>query len=300
MDSVLVGIDGSQNAQVALRWAAGLTDQLDLKLKAMWVWRYPSDALLEVGALDLPSRSEGDALGATQLRSILSDALGKDAARVEAHVARGAPVPALLYAAQADDTMIVVGTRGVSGMRGLLLGSVSRQLSERACDPVTVVPLSTAVDPVKLRTILVGVDGSPSAARGLSCAARLAGDLGAELVVASTVETNIAVDPTVATLEGDPGPRYEQRLAEIDEWCAPVRDMGVDFRTAVVAGRPHSALLSLADDAAADLIVVGSRGRKGMRKLLLGSVAASLAEHARIPVTIVPPGQDASATPPPG
>lgn len=72
------------------------------------------------------------------------------------------------------------------------------------------------------------------------------------------------------------------------EWCAPIREAGVPFRSAVETGKPATILMQVADREDARMIVVGSRGIGGFAELLLGSVSHQLAHHARRPLVIVP------------
>jgi nucleotide-binding universal stress UspA family protein len=284
MDSVLVGVDGSEDSRTALRWAAATAAALQLPLRAMWAWHYPSDAILSVGNIHLPEPQRADELIETQLRHLLTDVLGDDGAAVAVEVGRGPGAGALLRAAEDEPTMVVVGSRGLGGFKGLLLGSVSRQLCEHAPCPVTVVRRTAPVDPVQLDTIVVGVDGSADAERALTFAAELAARTEAELVVANATGPGDVVHPR----DVDPYVDLGARRRLVEEWCAPLQGHALDLHLAVVAGDARSALLQVAEDRAADLLVVGSRGHGPVTRLLLGSVASSLAQHSEVPVTIIP------------
>lgn len=289
MKSVLVGIDGSNDSRVALRWAAAVTDAIMLRLRALWVWEYPADTVVSVGGIDLPDPEAADAHVAEQLETLLTEELGaEDARRATAKVARGSPARAILRAAETTPKMIVVGSRGLGGFKGLLLGSVGRQLAEHAPCPVTIVPRTTPVEPVSLETIVVGVDGSRHAARAMLCATDFAGRVGAEVVVVHAVESLQPIDPGAHAPEVDPRPELDARADLVEEWASPLRQLGVPYRVRVVEGDPRTALLEVAEEEEADGIVVGSRGRGPVRKLLLGSVAASVAQFSERPVTIVP------------
>jgi len=65
-----------------------------------------------------------------------------------------------------------------------------------------------------------------------------------------------------------------------------LKSAGFDTRTRVVEGDPRTAILEVAEEWKADLIVMGSQGRRGIKKFLLGSVAESVARHARCSVMI--------------
>jgi nucleotide-binding universal stress UspA family protein len=284
MDSVLVGVDGSEDSRTALRWAANTAEALQLPLRAMWAWHYPTDAILSIGSIDLPDPHRADELIETQLRHLLTDVLGEDAEDVSVEVGRGPGAGALLRAAEDGPTMIVVGSRGLGGFRGLLLGSVSRQLAEHAPCPVTIVGRTAPVGDGHLETIVVGIDGSKDADRALMFAADLAARTEAELVVANAAGPGEVVHPR----DVEPHVDLAKRRELVEQWCAPLDERGLDYHLAVVAGDARTALLEIADDRRADLLVVGSRGHGPVTSLLLGSVASSLTQHSELPVTIVP------------
>jgi nucleotide-binding universal stress UspA family protein len=287
MESVLVGIDGSEDSRTALRWAAGVSAALQLPLRAMWAWHYPTDAILSVGRIHLPEPHRADELVEAQLRHLLAEVLGDEADEVSVEVGRGPGAAALLRAAEDGPSMLVVGSRGLGGFKGLLLGSVSRQLCEHAQGPVTVVRSPAPVDPVQLKTIVVGIDGSPEAEHALTFAADLATKVDAELVVANAAGPGEVVHPR----DVEPHVNLDVRRELVERWCAPLKGREPPYRIAVVAGDARSALLDVADDRAADLLVVGSRGLGPLANLLLGSVATSLAQHSELPVMIVPPAR---------
>jgi len=140
------------------------------------------------------------------------------------------------------------------------------------------------------RRIVIGVDGSPGAARALEWTVTHAPLLDAEVVVVHSIDVTLAIPPpTVATppFVIDDHLRADLRRA-LDEWCAPLRTAGVPHRALLYEGNPTAAITQIARDEHADLVVVGRRGHGGFAELLLGSVAGSLAHHATVPVVIVP------------
>jgi nucleotide-binding universal stress UspA family protein len=280
MDEVLVGVDGSEGSSAALRWAAHVAEAAGARLRVVSAWQYPSDAVVSIGRRDLTPADEADADLERQLRELLDD-LDIGGGQVVVEALRGAPAVALLRAATEDVRMLVVGSRGLGGFRGLRLGSVSRQLCEHAPRPVTVVRRGVEASPL-LRTILVGADGSDDATRAMVFAGQLATDVGAELLVVNATGSRDAQRERPVELD--------TRREWVEEWCAPLRQADVRYRIEVVRGDPRSAVLDAARDAPADLVVVGSRGRGVVTKMVLGSVAASLVERSDVPVTVLPGG----------
>ncbi|MGH9031349.1 MAG: universal stress protein [Acidimicrobiia bacterium] len=134
-----------------------------------------------------------------------------------------------------------------------------------------------------MKRILVGVDGSDSAAAALAWAGRLARLVEGEVVVVN------AFQPDQAEVSPE---RYEESWREAEhrlegEWSAPLDATGAHHRSLLVAGRPDR-LLEVAEHEDADLVVVGPLGLGAFARLHLGSVAHHLAHHTRRPLAIVP------------
>lgn len=88
----------------------------------------------------------------------------------------------------------------------------------------------------------------------------------------------------------------EQRQRFLLDWCKPLRESGLAFRTVFEEGMsPATSLMRFAQLEGAEMIVVGTRGLGGFTELLLGSVSHQVAHHSPIPVVIVPPAQKALA-----
>ena len=137
---IVVGVDGSQSAHAALRFAL---DEARLRgggVRVVGVWHMPVTA--DGGAMVAPDPGlVGDL--EPQMSRVLERALedARDAAvglEVETVVREGAPAGVLLEEAQ-DAELLVVGSRGLEGFRGLLLGSVSQECSHHAPCPVVIV-----------------------------------------------------------------------------------------------------------------------------------------------------------------
>jgi nucleotide-binding universal stress UspA family protein len=136
---IVVGVDGSEGARKALRWAVEEADAHDATVEAVHVWQLP---MITPGlgapmvALDPSDFQRG---AAEQLDEALHDALGETISdRVERVVVEGYPASVLLDRSEKAD-LLVVGSRGRGGFAGLLLGSVSQQCVHHAKCPVVVI-----------------------------------------------------------------------------------------------------------------------------------------------------------------
>jgi len=147
----------------------------------------------------------------------------------------------------------------------------------------------------QVRTIVVGVDGSPHSEAALRWAIRLAGCMGSEIVAVNAVPPPTSAWYGLGYPAAMPPELLEEReLVEADarrhfveEWCRPLRDSGLHYRTVQATGRAASLIAAAADDVGAELVVVGRRGRGGMAELLLGSVSHELILHCAHPVLVV-------------
>ena len=142
------------------------------------------------------------------------------------------------------------------------------------------------------RNVVVGTDGSDTAALAVEHAARLASAFGARLTVVTAYTPGGGVDPQ--ELEKAPED-VRWRLVDAggaDDLAGHARDLakaaGVeDVRTRVAAGDPASALIDAAEDTLADVIVVGSRGMTGASRFVLGSVPNKVSHHCPCSLLIV-------------
>jgi nucleotide-binding universal stress UspA family protein len=136
---IVVGVDGSEHARRALRWALDEARLRHATVEAVHAWRWTPAG--DLGGLALPVTAlEG--VEAAAARETLDDALAAEPAGdvpLERRLVSGAAAHALLDAAKGAD-LLVVGSRGHGGFTGLLLGSVSQQVSHHAPCPVVIVP----------------------------------------------------------------------------------------------------------------------------------------------------------------
>jgi nucleotide-binding universal stress UspA family protein len=132
-NDILVGIDGSAHAARALVWALDEAELRGCRVRAVLTWSYlgESDSALGTGT------TQADATAA--LDAAVDAAAGDRAGLVDRITVNDLAVSGLLDQAQ-DVALVVVGSRGRGGLKGLLLGSVSRTVVERSPVPVVVVP----------------------------------------------------------------------------------------------------------------------------------------------------------------
>jgi nucleotide-binding universal stress UspA family protein len=284
---VVVGIDGSESALDAARWAAAEAQRRGAPLRLVTAYPWTRDTVVGVPGLGEEFH------GALQLRA--EHAMAAAVAAVEG-VAPGRPVdraivigyPIGVLAEEARGArLLVLGSRGLGGLTGLLAGSVTVALAARAAAPVVVVrgDRAAASGPV-----VVGVDDSPTSDAAIGFAFEAAAVRGAPLVAVHTWLEHVTDAEAAAMVDWAPLAAYEQTVAanRIAAWADKYPDVPVT--TVVEHDAPARALVERSTGA--QLLVVGSRGRANLAGLLLGSVSHAVVQRAHCPVAVVRPDTD--------
>ncbi|MFZ2511712.1 MAG: universal stress protein, partial [Gordonia sp. (in: high G+C Gram-positive bacteria)] len=179
--------------------------------------------------------------------------------------------------------LMVVGRRGLGGVKGLLLGSVSSDLAAHAECPVVVV----SDDPPTTGPIVVGVDGSPVSAQAVTEAFRVASTLDAPLIAVHTYADYPGIS-SFDLVEDGRQQLLDEARENLGSQLAGAEQDNPDVAVETVVTMQPAAEQILDTAASAQLIVVGSRGRGGFRSMLLGSTSQAILHVAACPVMIVP------------
>lgn len=135
------------------------------------------------------------------------------------------------------------------------------------------------------RRIVVPTDGSPAAEAAIDHAIDLATRYDADLRILNVVDSRVYDTSIESAVE----PLRERGQEYVDRLEATATDAGVPVTTDVEVGRPGARILEYVEDHEADLVVLGTRGRGGLPRRLLGSVTNYVVTHANVPVHVVPP-----------
>lgn len=279
-EKLVVGVDESDGAAGALRWAAREATARHADLTAVLAWGWMDQHHVEPDAPFDPEYGEDDALAA--LDHIVTGVLGDAASGVGRRAISDLPARALLTAADECD-LVVVGARGLGGFKSLLLGSVSTSVLRHAGCPVAVVRGEVTDGPV--RRIVVGIDGSDTAALALDWA------LGAARAHGATLEVTHVWHPSYVTPLDPYVPTAVEALETnahrlLDEVVDAADTEGVELVRTCEIGPAGRVLVERA--AEADLVVVGARGHSTIGGMVLGSVSQQVVHHAPVPVVVVP------------
>jgi len=283
--AILLATDFSKPARRAYTYALALASVLKSRLILLHVVKAPPDfetwspsarrslgslktkALLEFGRMVRTAEDSGVATRYTLVVGIPEDSI-------------------LKIAKESRSDLIAMGTHGRTGWDRLQLGSTAEAILRQAPCPVLTVHAAVAADSpvrlhrVKLSRLLVAMDFSASAEAALRSAAQLAPRLNGDAVLVH------AFDPSASRREqvDGAGHRAGRRLEDIVSASQADR---VISGSVVMPGDPVEVILDQAKRVRADLIVMGTNGRRGVQRLVLGSVAESVVRRAGCPVLVV-------------
>ena len=290
--AVVVGVDGSEQALTAARWALDVAVRRNLPLEVVHSWSVP---LPPVGMGPAPVGLNDDSIR-NAAQAVLDDAVNAltssaPAARVTGTLYPGTPTAALLDASE-HATMIVVGSSGLDRITEFILGSVTQQVVAHAHCPVAVVPAGEAdVPSLERGRVVVGIDGSELSVDATHVAFEEASLRRAGLTLlhvwnAPSYDGGDIVVPETLTLKD----AHSDELRAMAETVAGLGEKYPDVQVEqrLRKGRPAKVLADASRGAA--LVVVGSRGHGGFASLVLGSTSRSLLHQAQSPVLVVKPG----------
>lgn len=277
---VVVGADGSEPSNAALRWAADAAIAHGLPLSVVHA-RPDVEGVVE----ELSGEAGVLSAAAEVVRSRHPELTVRTLQYPEP------PVQTMLAAGETAD-FLVIGSRGLGGFGGLLVGSTAMQVAPYAPCPVVVVRPGheDATDGPRPGDVVLGYDGSSAANRASAFAFRHAQAIGGAVVV-------VSVDP------GRGGPEVHEVQpggavpgSDTGAFQAPLlltAESFPDVPVKFVAGTGRPAEVLIQESRGCELLVVGPRGRGGFAGLIMGSVSQKVLAHAACPVAFVHAGMPA-------
>jgi nucleotide-binding universal stress UspA family protein len=298
---ILVGIDDSQPAMDAVALAARLAQEHGGRLVLCHCvnWIPLVSQVESTGAYVDPTpiieslKQQGEALLAQA--ACAAKKLGVEAER---RLADGEPAENILAVAEQERCgLIAMGTRGRHGMGSLFVGSTAQAVLRGSTIPVLTVRAGRTAPPAPrcFERIVVGIDNSEPSSAALSTVLEFEAADRADLTFCTVVDVDRALG-TFGQFHADEVRAELKKEADVfaDDALARAREQNVAAKKAVVEGNAGAALLHFAEEHHADLVVVGSHGRRGVKRFFLGSVAESVVRAALVPVLVVrsAPGAD--------
>jgi nucleotide-binding universal stress UspA family protein len=274
LDTILVSHDFSSHADAALRRAVELARVARAKIHLVHAYAPPLRSVMAEEAAVPAEVWNAVRDGALEQLEALRRKVSEQGVEAAVEVSSMFPVEAILAAAKKTGAdLIALGTRGRTGLKHVLLGSIAERVVRLAPCPVLTVKDDDRDAP--LRRIVVATDFSAPAERACDVGVSLAKQLGAalhlvhafDLPVTAIAPYEVAIPPAVI---------HEAREAarkKLDAAVGAVRAQGLEATGKLAEASAAPAIVRAAADLQADLIVIGTHGHTGLRHVLLGSVA---------------------------
>lgn len=284
-DNILVPTDGSDHAGRAADHAATLARAFDAVVHLVSVVDLDEAAgPFSAGGLD---EAYVDKLTESGRSTVEDDASRLDGVETVQEVLTGRPADSIIeYVSASAIDLVVMGTHGRTGLSRYLTGSVAERVLRRAPAPVMTVRATDAGEPTDgYDGILLPTDGSEPADFAVAHALAIADRFDSRLHVASVVNVG---DLATGTETGMPSGLLAELKSSAERAAQSVADdaadAGIDAVTSVTVGRPKGELLTYVEDHDIDLVVMGTHGRTGLDRVLVGSTAEALVRQADVPV----------------
>lgn len=291
-NEIVVAVDGSDAGSAAVAWAANAASKRNAPLKLVTAYSMPQFMYADgmVPPQELYQQLEDEAMEKVNAAKEEVRAFSEDI-EVSYYIAESTPIDLLLQLSEEAD-IVVMGSRGLGGISGLVLGSVSSAVVSHASCPVVVVRKDNDVTVEnKYGPVVVGVDGSDVSRKALEYAFREANARGASLrAVHSWADAQVQTSLVgLAAVQSQLDAMTAQERKILEDELAPLREKYPDVKVEEIIDRdrPIQVLKENADDA--QLLVLGSHGRGGFRGMLLGSTSRALLQYAPCPMMVVRP-----------
>ncbi len=294
---IACAVDFSDFSHRALDHAVAIAKWYTAQLTVIYVHHVPLPALVSAPLL-APSPIDAAALSPADRESLqrqLEAFLPRGAADlpIDCCIVEGDVAAEILAAVEAAD-LLVIGTHGRSGFERLVLGSIAERLLRQARCPLLIVPRASpdATDTVPrlFHRIVAAVDFSPASAQAAAFAISLAEEADAHLTLLHALDLPPAVEAWIGETEEGQSRVQQWRLGAL----ARLRDLvPADVRTCchieerVETDAASHAILDVAADRQAGLIVIGAHGGGRLERMFVGSTAQRVVRQAVCPVLIV-------------
>lgn len=322
-DRIILADDGSPISRASIPRAAAIAAASGSEVLAVRVSRaagvevddLEGDAWPQYFTEEWLAQAESDPQEAEpHLSEALADLRARGVERVGSLVIHGTPAHALTEATdEFDADLVVMSSRGESGIRRAVLGSVTEYLVRESRETPILLSPQHAEDPAaiapdgSIRHVMLTLDGSEVSEAAIPHAEHLARSVGAELVLLQVTDAEADImaasmpvgSPPVATIATEDAQQMaaDQQAtaaAELGALGATLEERGLsDVSVEVAAGDPAETILATVDRLGIDVVVMATHGRGGLGRLLLGSVADSVMRSIeRAAVLLVRPASD--------
>ncbi|OGO01621.1 MAG: hypothetical protein A2Y72_01615 [Chloroflexi bacterium RBG_13_53_26] len=272
-ERILVPLDGSQLAEIALPYAEELSGRLGAEVTLIYVSESIDDPHRHMHQIYMQKMAEST----KQDTEAYARKLGKELAiQVRSVNLAGNPAEEIVKYADRENTgLIVLSTHGQSGIGRWTIGSIANKVVRATKKPVALVraegPRPDVPQKDMLRKALLPLDGSRESEAAIPYAAELASRLGMSVTLLQVLAIG------------------DKALAEdyLEKTGAQLKQKGVTVESRVIFGEAATEIINLADEIHADVVAMSTHGRSGIGRWVLGSVAERVLYEGNTPLLLV-------------
>jgi len=293
-EDVLVPMDGSDHAARATDHALSLASRFDADVHALAVVDLAKAAgPFDAGGLEKEFVERLNEQAREDLEHVENKWAQPD--RYHGEVRQGAPGETIVeYVREEGIDLVTMGTHGRTGVRRVVLGSVAEHVLRKSPVPVLTTGAKSEEPPtLPYEDVLIPTDGSDCASAAVDHALEIA-----EVCEARVHTLNVIEEAVVTATPGGGLPsEYLESLEAageeaMDEIVQRAEERGLDTETTIVQDRPGEGITGYAEANGVDLVVMGTHGRSGLERIMLGSTAEHVVRHGAFPVLSVPGEKD--------
>ncbi len=291
---IVVPSDFSDTADLALERGCELALQHAARIVLVHALNFQPTPIGGPNPVILPPDFGGQLRTATQTKlEALAERVRSRGIEVDVELTTGVPGASIVEISDRSDAdLIVIGTRGLSGFKHLVLGSTAEQVVRRASCPVLTIHPDHRGPLGDLQTVIVPTELSEDPAPAVDEVLHFFGQppRSARILLVYSDHLPAYLQPLVEDLRID-RVGFEEISGLLRERLEPtarrLEAVGFEVETVIREGDPASVITELASARGADLIAMETRGRSGLAHLLLGSTAERVVQHAGCPVLTV-------------
>ena len=283
-ETLLIPTDGSDSAKNAARRGFDLADDLEAAVHVLSV----ADSSIATGAGyagDSPSIRKRLRETAEARATTLEVEAGERGLEATTAVREGIPANEIVeYAEENDIDAIVIGTAGRGRVARAIVGSVADKVVRTTTVPVVTVNRKAAADSRATDAICLPTDGSDVAVAAVERGFDLAAGLEATVHLLSVLDSDLTGAIDALTDEEVTETIRERADEHLESLADEGKDRGLEVVTTIRDGKPAEEIVEYADGEGIDLIAMGTTGRGGFDRLVVGSVADAVIRTASVPV----------------
>jgi nucleotide-binding universal stress UspA family protein len=278
-NKLIVAVDGSEASKNALRQSFKLA--------------FDEKKWITAVAIDPPYQGDLELVGVSNIkdmlkgkgRQILEEArkIAEDEkASIKTRLEEGEPFEKIVEIAEEENCeLIVMGRRGLSGLERTLMGSVTAKVIGHFKGRTLVVPEDTSIG---WQNILLAYDGSKYSEEALSEAINYARSYEGSLKIVNVLYTN---DEFIANAPDIVEKMVEKAKENLESARKKALQEGVETETFVREGEPYAVITSIAEELKSDTIIMGSKGKTQLGRILMGSVTSRVIGYAPCPIMVI-------------